>query len=92
MATGGIEEGKPPFEAGTAKNEMDFLHIINWKKAEELLKNGQYETINGMRVIRLETAAREGILFFAPEPKSPHGVDVTPGGSISSWGASSIRT
>jgi hypothetical protein len=22
MATGGIEEGNPPFEAGTAKNEM----------------------------------------------------------------------
>ncbi len=80
MATGGIEKGNPPFEAGTAKNEMDFLHIINWKKAEELLQNGQYETINGMRVIRLTTAAQAGVLFFAPEPKSPHGVDVTPGG------------
>ncbi len=80
MATGGIEEGNPPFEAGTAKNEMDYLHIINWKRAEEILQNGQYETINGMRVIRLKTAAQSGILFFAPEPKSPHGVDVTPGG------------
>jgi nitrous-oxide reductase len=80
MATGGIEEGNPPFEAGTAKNEMDFLHIINWKRAEELLQNNQYETINGMRVIRLATAAQAGVLFFAPEPKSPHGVDVTPGG------------
>jgi nitrous-oxide reductase len=33
-----------------------------------------------MRVIRLATAAQAGVLFFAPEPKSPHGVDVTPGG------------
>jgi nitrous-oxide reductase len=80
MATGGIEEGNPPFEAGTAKNEMDYLHIINWKKAEELIRAGKYEVINGIKVIRLQTAAQEGVLFFAPEPKSPHGVDVAPGG------------
>ncbi|GBD10266.1 Nitrous-oxide reductase [Candidatus Thermoflexus japonica] len=80
MATGGIEEGNPPFEAGTARNEMDYLHIINWKKAEELIQAGKYEVINGIKVIRLPTAAQEGVLFFAPEPKSPHGVDVAPGG------------
>jgi nitrous-oxide reductase len=80
MATGGIEEGNPPFEAGTAKNEMDYLHIINWKKAEELIRAGKYEVINGIKVIHLQTAAQEGVLFFAPEPKSPHGVDVAPGG------------
>ncbi len=80
MATGGIEEGNPPFEAGTARNEMDYLHIINWKKAEELIQAGKYEVINGIKVIRLQTAAQEGVLFFAPEPKSPHGVDVAPGG------------
>lgn len=80
MATGGIEAGNPPFEAGTAKNEMDYLHIINWKKAEELIRAGKYEVINGIKVIRLTTAAQEGVLFFAPEPKSPHGVDVAPGG------------
>ena len=31
-------------------------------------------------VISLETAAAEGILFLAPEPRSPHGVDVAPKG------------
>lgn len=80
MATGGVEAGNPPFEAGTAKNEMDYLHIINWKKAEELIRAGKYEVMNGMKVLRLTTAAQEGVLFFAPEPKSPHGVDVAPGG------------
>ncbi len=80
MATGGVEAGNPPFEAGTAKNEMDYLHIINWKKAEELIRAGKHEVINGMKVLRLATAAQEGVLFFAPEPKSPHGVDVAPGG------------
>ncbi len=80
LATGGIELGLPPFEAGTAQRDMDYLHIINWKKAEELVKAGKAETINGIQVLRLETVAQEGVLFFAPEPKSPHGADVTPGG------------
>jgi nitrous-oxide reductase len=80
LATGGIELGLPPFEAGTAQRDMDYLHIINWKKAEELVKAGKAETINGIQVLRLETVAQEGVLFFAPEPKSPHGADVAPGG------------
>jgi nitrous-oxide reductase len=33
-------------------------------------------------VITLRTAIDEGILYFAPEPKSPHGVDVTPKGEF----------
>ena len=82
MATGGIEEGNPPFEAGTAKNDTDFLHIIDWKKAEEVFKAGNTENINGIEMIRLPTAVEEGILYFTPEPKSPHGADVTPGGEF----------
>ena len=31
-------------------------------------------------MIPLETAAAEGVLSFVPEPKSPHGADVTPDG------------
>ena len=80
LATGGVEVGNPPFEAGTTKNDTDYLHIINWKKAAEVFNAGKAETINGMAVIRLQTAIDEGILFFTPEPKSPHGADVTPGG------------
>ncbi|MBI5712555.1 MAG: Sec-dependent nitrous-oxide reductase [Chloroflexi bacterium] len=80
LATGGIELGNPPFEAGTTKNDTDYLHIFNWKKAEEVFKAGKGKKINGMAVIELETAIKENILYFAPEPKSPHGSDVTPGG------------
>ena len=80
MATGGVEEGNPPFEAGTSKNDTDYLHIFNWKKAEEVVKAGKAEKVNGISLIRMQTAVDEGILYFAPEPKSPHGADVTPGG------------
>ncbi|MBX3315732.1 MAG: Sec-dependent nitrous-oxide reductase [Phycisphaeraceae bacterium] len=80
MATGGVEKGNPPFEAGASKRDMDYLHIVDWKKAEAAFKAGKFEKINGFPVIKIETSIAEGILYFAPEPKSPHGVDVTPNG------------
>jgi nitrous-oxide reductase len=82
MATGGVEDGNPPFEAGVSKNDTDYLHIFNWKRAAEVFAAGQAEMINGMAVIRLETAIEEELLYFTPEPKSPHGSDVTPGGEF----------
>jgi nitrous-oxide reductase len=80
MATGGIEDGNPPFEAGVSQRDMDYLHIINWKKAAEVFEAGKTEMINGIAVISMDTAVDEGLLYLAPEPKSPHGSAVTPGG------------
>lgn len=80
MATGGNMEGRPAIEAGASAKDFDFLHIINWKKAEEVVKAGKFEMKNGVKVISLKTAVAEGVLYFAPEPRSPHGVDVAPNG------------
>ncbi len=80
MATGGIESGNPPFEAGTTQRDTDYLHVVNWKRAEEVVKEGKFKTIEGLKVISLDVAASEGVLYFIAEPKSPHGVDVTPSG------------
>ena len=80
MATGGVENGNPPFEAGVSQRDMDYLHIVNWEKAKEVFEAGKTETLNDMAVISMDTAVEEGILYLAPEPKSPHGADVTPGG------------
>jgi len=74
-------EGKnPPFEAGCSARDTDFMHVVNWKKAEELFKKGKYKLVNNHAVISMEDAAKEGILFLIPEPKSPHGNDVSPDG------------
>ncbi|NIP58404.1 MAG: cytochrome C, partial [Gemmatimonadetes bacterium] len=82
MATGGIEDGNPPFEAGASANDMDYLHVINWERAAEVAANdANVRMARGMRVIPLETAIDEGLVYFVPEPKSPHGADVTPDGS-----------
>ena len=80
MYIGGIEKGRPPFEAGCSSRDVDYLHVVNWKKAAQLVKQGKYKMINGMKVITMATAVKEGILYLIPEPKSPHGVDVDPTG------------
>lgn len=80
MAFGGNLEGRPPLESGASQNDMDYLHVINWRKAEEVVNAGKFETVAGTRLIRLPTAIEEGLLHFVGEPKSPHGVDVTPDG------------
>ena len=41
MATGGIEEGNPPFEAGVSQRDTDYMHIFNWKKAAEVVAGRQ---------------------------------------------------
>ena len=80
LATGGIESGNPPYEAGASQRDNDYMHVINLKKAEELYKAGKFTKIKDFPVISLQTLIDEGVLYFIPEPKSPHGVDVAPGG------------
>jgi nitrous-oxide reductase len=89
---GGIEKGRPPYEAGCSAKDTDYLHVINWKKAAELVAAGKAKKINGHNVLMMETAIKEGILFLVPEPKIPHGVDVTPDGKFIIVPASSTPT
>jgi nitrous-oxide reductase len=77
---GDIAAGKPPMESGASQNDTDFLHVIDWRKAESAVAAGKTRTIANMRVIPLDTAVSDGILHLIPESKSPHGVDVTPDG------------
>ena len=80
MALGGIMEGQPPVEAGASMRDMDYLSVINWRKAAEVIANGGGEDVKGMKMIRMADAVANGLVYQVPEPKSPHGVDVTPDG------------
>lgn len=82
MATGGVEDGNPPFEAGASQNDMDYMHVFNLDKAVEVAAAGKTIDIKGFPVISLDTAIEEELLYFIPEPKSPHGVDVSPDGEF----------
>ena len=81
MYTGGIEKGLPPFEAGCSRNDTDYLHVYNWKKLAKLAENPKnVKIVNGHKVIPIDVAVKNNALFLIPEPKSPHGVDVSPDG------------
>jgi nitrous-oxide reductase len=80
MAKGGVEKGNLPFESGVSQYDTDLLHVIHLEKAAEVAQNGGTVAMSGLNVIPLETAIAEGLLYFIPEPKSPHGVDVSPTG------------
>jgi nitrous-oxide reductase len=77
---GGIEKGRPPFEAGCSTRDTDYLHVIDWKRAEQVIKEGKAKRMNNHTVIPLDVAAAEGVMVLIPEPKSPHGADVSPDG------------
>lgn len=78
--TGGIEIGDPPFEAGCSANDTDFMHIMDWRKGEEAIKAGDYNLINGHKVIPIKAAVARGMLYLVPVMKSPHGILVSPDG------------
>ena len=81
MYTGGIEVGMPPNEAGMSRNDTDFLHVYNWRKLAKLAQNKKnVKVVNGHRIIPMSVAVANNALFLIPEPKSPHGVDVSPDG------------
>ncbi len=81
MYTGGIEVGMPPNEAGMSRFDTDFLHVYNWEKLAKLAKDDKNVMIvNDHRIVPMDIAVKNNALFLIPEPKSPHGVDVSPDG------------
>jgi nitrous-oxide reductase len=82
-ATGGVGavEGAVPFESGVSQNDMDYLHVINLNKAAEVAARNE-NRLNGFNYLTLDTVIAEELLYFVPEPKSPHGVDIAPKGDF----------
>jgi len=82
LSTGRSTPDAPPMEIGASLNEMDYLHVVLWEDAESLVDSEDAKVIekNGIKVIPLEVARDEGLLYLVPESKSPHGCDLSPGG------------
>ena len=78
--SGDVGSGGEAFEAGASARDNDYMHVINLDAAVEIAQTSAVEQVNGFDMIPLETSIAEGLLYFVPEPKSPHGVDITPGG------------
>jgi hypothetical protein len=68
---GGIEKGRPPYEAGCSAKDTDYLHVINWKKAAEVVKAGKAKKINGHNVIPMEVAVQGRPALPDPRAEEP---------------------
>ena len=63
------------------------------EEGAQVVKAGKTKKINGHTVIPMEHGHRiRGLVYLIPEPKSPHGVDVTPDGKYIVISASSTAT
>lgn len=65
-------------EIGASQMERDYSAFVNWQRAAEAVENGDFEMIDGVRVI--DPADVPGVMYYVPLAKSPHGIDVDPTG------------
>ena len=67
-------------EAGMSAKDTDYMHIVNWQAAEKLFKAGKFRKVNGHALIPMKEMVEANALFLLPEPKSPHGADISSDG------------
>ena len=71
-----IEGGK--LEVTASQRDRDYILVVDWRAAEAATDAGKAQVITGAPVLDPEKV--EGIAWFMPLAKSPHGVDVSPSG------------
>ncbi len=71
-----IEGGK--LEVTASQRDKDYILMVDWRAAEQAVADGKSRMVNGAPVLDPLTA--QGIAYFIPLAKSPHGVDVSPSG------------
>jgi nitrous-oxide reductase len=72
------EMASDTMEANSTQMDRDYGAIVNWRAAEQAVKDGRATMMQGVPVI--DPAKVPGVLYFAPIPKSPHGIDTDPSG------------
>ncbi|MBZ5580984.1 MAG: Sec-dependent nitrous-oxide reductase [Acidobacteriia bacterium] len=72
------ERATGKLEVTSTQKDRDYIAAVNWKAAEQAIKNGKFKTIGGTKVI--DPKDTPGVVFLMPCSKSPHGVDVSPDG------------
>lgn len=72
------ERATGKLEVTSTQKDRDYIAAVNWKAAEEAIKNGKFKMLDGARVI--DPRDVPGVVYLVPCSKSPHGVDVTPDG------------
>ena len=86
------ERATGKLEVTSTQKDRDYIAAVNWKAAEQAIKDGKFKTIGGAKVI--DPKDTPGVVYLFPCSKSPHGVDVSPDGKyvIGSGKLQSITT
>jgi nitrous-oxide reductase len=86
------ERATGKLEVTSTQKDRDYIAAVNWKAAEQAIKDGKFKMIGGVKVI--DPKDTPGVVFLIPCSKSPHGVDVSPDGKyiIGSGKLQSITT
>ena len=72
------EMASSSLEANATRLDRDYAAVVNWRAAEQAVKDGKATMMAGVPV--LDPAKVPGVLYFLPVPKSPHGIDTDPSG------------
>ena len=72
------EMASSSLEANATRLDRDYAAVVNWRAAEQAVKDGKATMMAGVPV--LDPAKVPGVLYFLPIPKSPHGIDTDPSG------------
>ena len=72
------EMASDTLEANSTRLDRDYAAIVNWRAAEQAVKDGKAAMMGGVPVI--DPAKVPGVMYLLPVPKSPHGIDTDPSG------------
>jgi len=59
-------------------NDRDYLVVFNWDRIKKALASGEYETVDGVKMITGGPGTE--FTLYVPIPKNPHGVNISPDG------------
>lgn len=72
------ERATGKLEVTSTQKDRDYIAAVNWRAAEQAVKDGKVKELGGVKVI--DPKDTPGIVYLIPCSKSPHGVDVSPDG------------
>jgi nitrous-oxide reductase len=65
-------------EATSTQSDRDYAAFVNWRAAEQAVRDGRTTMVGGLPVI--DPAKVPGVMYLVPVAKSPHGIDTDPSG------------
>jgi nitrous-oxide reductase len=74
------EQANTKLEVNASQNERDFILAMDWRKGQQAIEEGRFEMVGGARMIDPKDVP--GMVYLLPTPKSPHGVDIDPSGTL----------